>query len=217
MIGILLAGRTAVREDFTAPLPPARQAAAPPRSRAARAQCIAGTVAAALLPLLASAMPKSELACLIARHGVESVRRPGGEHLRGDPQSQEGPKRGKRTSLKSADDAEETPSSTSAARSRSRSTALDYVLRPSERAIANAERDIGCSLHVLTEKATYSRLTLDETAIIVTHMMHAHAKADPTAGPSYSGAKAETCPLADLRSGRTEDHRAPGPAAAAAP
>jgi len=68
---------------------------------------------------------------------------------------------------------------------------VDYVLRPSEEAILAAERQCGCSLHVLTEKATYSRLTLDEMAIIVTEMMRAHGKADSSAGPSYSGAKVE--------------------------
>jgi hypothetical protein len=32
----------------------------------------------------------------------------------------------------------------------------DYVLRPSEEAIATIERTLGCSLNVLVEKATYS-------------------------------------------------------------
>lgn len=67
----------------------------------------------------------------------------------------------------------------------------DYVLRPSEEAVSTIERKLGCSLSDLAGKATYQRLTLDEMAIIVTEMMHAHAKSDPTAGPSYSGAKPE--------------------------
>lgn len=37
--------------------------------------CIAGSVAAALLPLLVEALPKAELACLIAADGIDAVRR----------------------------------------------------------------------------------------------------------------------------------------------
>lgn len=67
-----------------------------------------------------------------------------------------------------------------------------YILRPSEEAIAAIEEDLGHSLEQLVAMTAYSRLTLQQTAVIVTHMMHAYGRANPDAGADYRGAKVET-------------------------
>jgi hypothetical protein len=67
---------------------------------------------------------------------------------------------------------------------------VDYVLRPSWEAIDTIETTLGRSLLELAGDATGGRLRIAEMAVIVTEMMKAEGKADPQAGPSYSGAKA---------------------------
>lgn len=67
-----------------------------------------------------------------------------------------------------------------------------YILRPSEEAISAVEEELGHSLEQLVAMTAYSRLTLQQTAVIVTHMMRAYGKANPEAGADYQGAKVET-------------------------
>lgn len=66
----------------------------------------------------------------------------------------------------------------------------DYVLRPSWEAIDTIEETLGRSLLELSAAATSGALRIRDMAVIVTEMMKAEGRADPNAGPSYSGAKA---------------------------
>lgn len=70
----------------------------------------------------------------------------------------------------------------------------DYVLRPSEEAIANIERQLGRSLYQLATAAPAGGLSLDDMAVIIAEMMRAYGKANPDdpAVASYCGAKTES-------------------------
>jgi hypothetical protein len=69
----------------------------------------------------------------------------------------------------------------------------DYVLRPSEEAIMEAERETGLSLYDLASLAANSRMRLDQMGIVTAAFMRAHGKANPDdpLKSSYVGAKPE--------------------------
>lgn len=67
----------------------------------------------------------------------------------------------------------------------------DYLLRPSEEAIDNIEKALGRSTMVLAGQAIRGDLSISDLATICAEMMNAQGRADPSAGPSYKGAKAE--------------------------
>lgn len=69
---------------------------------------------------------------------------------------------------------------------------VNYVLRPSWEAIVNIERDLR-PLYQLAADAGVGALSLEELAVIVTHMMHAYGKANPedALARDYKGAEAK--------------------------
>lgn len=70
----------------------------------------------------------------------------------------------------------------------------EYLLRPSQEAIMEAEIQSGLPLFDLATLAANSRLTLGQMGIVVAAFMRAHGKANPDdpLKSSYLGAKAET-------------------------
>jgi len=70
----------------------------------------------------------------------------------------------------------------------------DYVLRPSQEAIMEAEQQTGLSLFDLAGLAANSRMTLQQMGIVTAAMMRAHGKANPNDPmiSTYRAAKAET-------------------------
>lgn len=64
----------------------------------------------------------------------------------------------------------------------------DYMLRPSYEAIETIEKLLGRSLHVLAGQAVQGSLGMADMGVICAEMMKAEGKANPEAGPSYSGA-----------------------------
>ena len=67
----------------------------------------------------------------------------------------------------------------------------DYLLRPSYDAVIAIEQELGRSTLQLAQQAVSGTLTTTDMAVICCELMKAQGKADPTAGPSYLGAKVE--------------------------
>lgn len=65
----------------------------------------------------------------------------------------------------------------------------NYVLRPSYDAVTAIEAELGRSTLALSQQATAGLLTTSDLAVICCECMKAQGKADPSAGPSYSGAQ----------------------------
>lgn len=70
----------------------------------------------------------------------------------------------------------------------------DYVLRPSQEAIMEAEQQTGLALFDLASLAANSRMTLQQMGIVAVAMMRAHGKANPDDPliSTYRSAKPET-------------------------
>jgi hypothetical protein len=66
-----------------------------------------------------------------------------------------------------------------------------YVLRPSYEAQEAIETLLDRSINQLAAQAYAGALKLTDLAIIVVEFMKAHGRAEQSAGPSYTGARAE--------------------------
>lgn len=71
----------------------------------------------------------------------------------------------------------------------------EFVLRPSFKAIATAERETGLTLFDLATQAANGRMSLDTMGIVVAAMMRAHGEAcpDDPLKSSYLGARSDRC------------------------